>query len=123
AAHTRRARLGFDAEDFHRGELPETFDTLDQRALVEAIEKKYIPRCDYVSAASAGIAREYARALDIALPHVILNTSALSERSGLTPAEALARERRGGGLTLYWYSQVIGPGRGVCDALRAVARL
>ncbi len=123
AAQLHGAKIGFDAEDFHRGEFPETTDTAAIRRLTARIEAKYIPRCDYVTAASDGIAEAYARELGIAKPVTILNVFPKMDRFGRTPEAELARERHGNGLSLYWYSQVIGSDRGLMDALEATSLL
>ena len=123
SARKWNAKLGFDAEDFHRGEFLETAETAEVRRCTALVEEKYIPRCDYLTAASDGIGREYAKLLRITPPLTILNVFPLSERAGQTPQEELNRERQGDGLSLYWYSQVIGPDRGLEDALRATALL
>jgi glycosyltransferase involved in cell wall biosynthesis len=120
AARSQGAKLGFDAEDYHRGEFDESPRTEWQRVLVARIEQKYMPQCDYVSAASPGIAETYAQLLDVRTPRVILNAFPLCERSGLTPASELAQERKGDGISLYWYSHVIGPGRGLTDVVEAL---
>jgi glycosyltransferase involved in cell wall biosynthesis len=121
AAKKHGAKLGFDAEDFHRGE-PTANEDCNQR-LVRIIEERYIPQCDYVTAASDGIAAEYQAVLGIRKPTTILNVFPLLERIGHTPATELKEERKGDGLSLYWYSQVIGPGRGLEDAWQAMALL
>jgi len=122
AARHCGARLGFDAEDFHRGEIsgngPAQAGLL---SMIEVIEQKYIPRSDYLTAASEGIAEAYAGALNVAKPVTILNVFPLSERHGRTPRAELDSERRGQGLSLYWYSQVIGGDRGLDDVLRAMS--
>lgn len=120
AAEKTGAQLGFDAEDFHRGEFPH--DDLDspERALTMAVEAEYLPRCDHLTAASPGIADAYAEALPIDRPNVILNVFPLSERSGHTPPEELAREAPDDAYSLYWYSQTIGPDRGLQDVVRAL---
>lgn len=126
ALATRRwgAKLGFDAEDFHRGEIAETdVSKAIRQPLIERIEEKYIPKCDYLTAASDGIGDAYAKALGIRKPVTILNVFPLSEREGRTPCEELQKERQAAGLSLYWYSQVIGEGRGLEDVLRAMAML
>ncbi len=123
AAQRWKAKLGFDAEDFHRGELDNEHADRELRRLTALIEDKYIPRCDYVTAASAGIGRAYADALKIARPETILNVFPLADRKGCTPSEDLAKEREGAELSLYWYSQTIGPDRGLDDALRAMSLL
>lgn len=124
AAYTHHAKLGFDAEDFHRGQFQEnTSLRSSERHLVTRLEELYIRRCDYRTAASEGIAEEYQRALRITKPVVILNVFPLAFRFGMTPQNELANERQGRGLSLYWYSQVIGADRGLEDALRATAIL
>jgi glycosyltransferase involved in cell wall biosynthesis len=123
AARYHKAKLGFDAEDFHRGEYPEVEKTAPLRALTAWVEEKYIPQCDYVTAASGGIADAYAEVLKIPRPIPILNVFSRDEREGTTPAPELASERKGDGISLYWYSQVIGPDRGLGDALAAAGLL
>lgn len=124
AARRQKARLGFDAEDFHRGEFHVGAQV--NRLAVEvtkSIEENYIPRCDYVTAASGGIAAAYAEAVHIPLPTTILNVFPLSHRNAGTPKEELANEKCAPGLSLYWYSQVIGSDRGLDDILQALALL
>lgn len=123
AARRWNAKLGFDAEDFHRGEFAESPETGYLRELTKKIEEKYIPLCDLRTAASGGIAAAYAEVLRIPEPVTILNVFPRSERAGQTPPEALQQERHGSGLSLYWYSQVIGPDRGLGDAIEATAIL
>jgi glycosyltransferase involved in cell wall biosynthesis len=124
AARRWHARLGFDAEDFHRGEISEKdADRAPLRELIMAIEQKHIPNCDYLTAASDGIGDAYATTLGVSKPVTILNAFPLSERQGHTPNEELQRERQGPGLSLYWYSQVIGADRGLKDVLQALALL
>lgn len=122
AARKHRARLGFDAEDFHRGEFPDGDDSM-ARQVTMRVEEQYIPLCDYVTAASDGIAEAYARDLRIARPTTILNVFPLAEREVTLSAEERAREKPGGLVSLYWFSQTIGPGRGLEDVVRALPAL
>lgn len=123
AAKLHGAMLGFDAEDFHRGEFHEIPQFAPIIALTKAVEEKYIPQCDYVTAASDGIGVAYASNLGIPKPQTILNVFPLSLRSGIVSKNELAKERREEGLSLYWYSQVIGPDRGLEDVLEAMAQV
>lgn len=117
-------RPGFDAEDFHRGEVLENDPAQTRwRRLTVAVEAKYLPQCDYLTAASDGIAEAYVRAVGVRRPVTVLNVFPLVERNGQVTPEELACERRGGAVSLYWYSQVIGPDRGLDDALRALRDL
>ena len=123
AAGRHGARLGFDAEDFHRGELLDTPENARALRVTRLVEERFIPRCDYVTAASDGIAEAYAQALEIERPTTILNVFPLSDRHVPVAAEDLAAEKPAGVRSLHWFSQTIGPGRGLEDALRALPRL
>lgn len=123
AARHWNARLGFDAEDFHRGELREDLENPRLLRQTIAVEQRYIPRCDYVTAASDGIGAAYVETLGIATPTTILNVFPLAARDVPNDPAATRGERPPRGLSLYWYSQVIGPGRGLEIALHALAAL
>jgi glycosyltransferase involved in cell wall biosynthesis len=120
AARQHNSRLGFDAEDFHRGQFKEEEMESQKARLTRWIEDTYLPRCDYVTAASPGIGRAYASAVDVPEPTTILNVFACDERSGSTPASELRQEHPGDGISLYWYSQTIGPDRGLDVVVRAM---
>ena len=123
AAQAHNAALGFDAEDFHRGELPDTPENVLERRITTDLEERYIPRCDYVTAASDGIGTAYADTLGIEQPTTILNVFPWSEREHYVSDAALATEVPAGTRSLYWFSQTIGPDRGLEDALRALPSL
>lgn len=117
AARKRRARYAFDAEDFHPGELaPNGRSALDLR-LIGAIEQKWLPGCAYVTAASPGIADAYAQHYGIARPLVVLNVFPRAQApSGPTPRGSSVP-----GPSIYWFSQTIGPNRGLEVAVRAIS--
>ncbi|MCS4119422.1 glycosyltransferase involved in cell wall biosynthesis [Salinibacter ruber] len=123
AAQAHNAALGFDAEDFHRGELPDTPENALERRITSDLEERYIPRCDYVTAASEGIGNAYADTLNVEPPTTILNVFPWSEREQDVPKTALDSEVPNGKRSLYWFSQTIGPDRGLEDALRALPSL
>ena len=58
AAQRSGARVGFDAEDFHSGQLSASGDESSIKATVRA-ERAWVPQCDYVTASSPGIADAY----------------------------------------------------------------
>ena len=116
AARRLGARVGFDAEDFHSGQLSPDRDR-PLHSLTEAIERRAVPECDYVTAAAPLIADAYAAMCNIEAPAVVLNV--FSRR--LRPqARSTSREGRIG---LYWFSQTIGPDRGLEDAVAALGLL
>jgi glycosyltransferase involved in cell wall biosynthesis len=123
AAEQYDAALGFDAEDFHRGELPDTPENTLNRKITADLEERYIRRCDYVTAASGGIGTAYADALGIEQPTTILNVFPWSERENDVSAAKLDEEVPDRARSLYWFSQTIGPDRGLEDVLRALPHL
>ena len=116
AAARHRARLGFDAEDYHSGQFADADVSVERRVAVQ-IEERWIPRCDYVTAASPGIADAYAR-LCARRASTILNVFPLHMRPAVRRPAAPS-----GPLTLYWFSQTAGPDRGLEDVVRAMAKL
>lgn len=116
AAGRLGARLVFDIEDLHVEELPNRPLYAMQRALVRAIESKYLPQCDGLIASSDGIADAIARQYEVDRPLVLLNVFPLSDPARL-------RQRTDGPVRLYWYSQVIGADRGLGEAIKAAGEL
>jgi glycosyltransferase involved in cell wall biosynthesis len=116
-AAARRVLAGFDAEDFHRGQLSDG----DSPALLErtrAVEARFMKGCAYLTAASPAIAEAYRDACGVSLPTTILNVFPLADR----PAELRTRELDGP-VRLYWFSQTIGPNRGLEDVVQAMGQL
>lgn len=117
AATMHGAKLGFDAEDFHSGELNETPENALSLRLTREIERRYFPRCDYLTAASPGIAKAYASAYAVKEPLVILNVFPKAD----SPAESTPRGTATPSPSLYWFSQTIGPDRGLETVVEAIA--
>ncbi|MGH9384225.1 MAG: hypothetical protein ACRD2N_08080 [Vicinamibacterales bacterium] len=117
AARAHGALLGFDAEDFHSGE----FEEGDRSALfrtVQEIERRFVPQCHYVTAASPGIADAYAPLSTCGPPTTILNVFPLKTRPSAPVAARVT-----GPLRLYWFSQTIGHDRGLEAVVSAMGRL
>lgn len=120
AARRMRVPLAFDAEDDHYGEFSaEEQGSLPAR-LVDYLQAKYLPHCAYVSTASEGIADALVERYRIESATPIHNVFAWSERARLDGA---TKDRRGPGLSLFWFSQVIGLNRGLQDVIRAAGLL
>lgn len=112
------ASYAYDAEDFHPGDWPDDPGYDIERQLVRAIEARYLPNCDYVTAASPGIADAYAEAYGIERPRVVLNAFPLGQAAPAPTPRGTARPAP----SLYWFSQTIGPNRGIECAVRAIGR-
>lgn len=109
--------LGFDAEDYHAGELPDVPGYEKTRLHVLAIEDRYVPECRHMTAASPDIADRYMQRYGRSVTP-ILNVFPLAER----PANAAAAVAPGTAAgSLYWFSQTIGPGRGLEQMLDILA--
>jgi glycosyltransferase involved in cell wall biosynthesis len=113
AARRHQTAFGFDAEDFHLGEFaPDS----PARRTIQIIEKTFLPHCAHITAASPRIAEAYATTYDIPAPTVVLNVFPLSHAPNApTPAGAVVP-----GPSLYWFSQTIGPDRGLETAVVAL---
>lgn len=118
AATIHHAKLGFDAEDFHRGELTEAPGQAEDLALTREIEDAYLRRCDYLTAASPGISEAYTRACGVERPTVILNVFPKTQAPPSFTSKGVVTP----GPSLYWFSQTVGPNRGLETVVEAVAR-
>ncbi len=114
AAECWNAKLGFDCEDLLAHAPGEPAD------LMRAIEARYIRRCDYISAASRSMAEQLAREYGIPVPVVFYNVFPLDLAGGEIPPK---RRPKGPLFRLHWFGQTIGPGRGLEDAIEALAML
>jgi glycosyltransferase involved in cell wall biosynthesis len=120
AAARWNSRLAYDAEDFHVGEDLVTASPSTRSQRIHTIEQRYLPACAYVSAASRRIGEALAERYGLSIPVVLHNVFSWSDRVSI---DGRIKDRRGPGLSLYWFSQTIGEGRGLEDAIRAVGQL
>jgi hypothetical protein len=117
-ARKKGTLIAFDAEDFETGyhDYSTGFRPLD--SLMEHIEREYLPQCSYVTAASPEIAAAYRAKYSIPIVRSILNVFPLEYKP------VCFREAGSvGPVKLYWFSQTVGPGRGLEDVVRAMGRL
>lgn len=117
AARRHRAAYAFDAEDFHLGDLPDAPEHALEKRMIHAIESRYLTATAYITAASPLIAEAYAETYRVLPPTVILNVFPKAN----APAAPSLRGSAEPGPSLYWFSQTIGPGRGLETAVEAIA--
>lgn len=113
AAKQTGAKVGYDAEDMHSGQFASTAD--EGYRLNKYIEEKYFGRVDYFTAASPLIARYYKHEYSCLDPVVINNVfpkTTLNIGQNYKPGQPLK---------LFWFSQTIGPERGLEDVIKAMA--
>ncbi|MEO6327607.1 MAG: glycosyltransferase [Ginsengibacter sp.] len=109
AAAKWKAPVGFDAEDFHRGETSEGA----LYNLAAKIEDKYISHLDYLTAASPLIAEAYSK-LYPGISIISIN-NAFSKKM----IQPIVKQDTNA-MRLFWFSQIVGVDRGletVIDAL------
>ncbi|MFM8927875.1 MAG: hypothetical protein ACKOFA_06775, partial [Rhodoluna sp.] len=116
AARLHGGLYAFDAEDFHLGDPPEDPAYDDQRALTHAIESRWLPGAAFVTAASPGIATAYQTCYGSPTPTVVRNMFPLCQ----APAEPTAAGSCPQSPSIYWFSQTIGPDRGLECAVQAI---
>lgn len=117
AARMYRVRYAFDAEDFHLGDSPAHPRFHTQRSLTHALESRWLPGACFTTAASPGISSAYASSYGIPLPAVVRNMFPLAQApAGPTPCGSVQPCP-----TVYWFSQTIGPDRGLECAVQALA--
>ncbi len=111
-AKKHKARAGFDAEDFHRGEYQD--QNSKECLLVKKIEDTYLIKVDFVTTASPLIAEAY-KALYIGLNCITINNvfskKFLQKRFLKKTTEPL---------TIFWFSQKIGPKRGLETVIKVI---
>jgi len=104
AGSKHKARIGFDAEDFHSGEAEKGSRGELDNAIAEYLEAGLLRQCHLRTASSPLIAEAYrSRHAVNFIP--LLNVFPLDE--------AVEPERLPPTPSLYWFSQTIGPGRGL----------
>lgn len=120
AAKKHNAKLGFDAEDFHTGELPETPENQVEIRVRDRIERTLLPLCQHLTAASPGIAAAYSKRYGVSM-EPILNVFPLAEAS--PSPQRQEGDRIGLEPSLYWFSQTIGPDRGLESIIYAMGQM
>jgi glycosyltransferase involved in cell wall biosynthesis len=109
AARKYKGACGFDLEDLYSGQ----FDPADPlHAMAVYLEKKYLPACDYLIAASPLIAEAYQSFVNKPIP--VINN--VFERSFLQQPVKKTNK----GLHLFWFSQTVGENRGLETIVEAI---
>lgn len=113
AAMQTEAKCGFDAEDFHRAENAGNSNQKQTNIAIK-IEDYYLPKMDYVTAASPLIAEQYVNFYKREIP-VILNVFPRTTKSAANKGNIP--------LKLFWFSQTIGQNRGLENIMLALKEI
>jgi glycosyltransferase involved in cell wall biosynthesis len=134
AAKRYQAIAGFDAEDYHRGETRASVKTLEYRLKV-MIEDLYISQLDYFTTSSSHIADLYHNHYHrrptvirnlmptVYRPHHQITTTfaaAGCSAEGVANPNTLTQASPSTAVKLLWFSQTIGPDRGIELIIKAL---
>jgi glycosyltransferase involved in cell wall biosynthesis len=114
-------RIAVDMEDwFSEDLLPEARRTRPL-TMLKTMEKAALSRAKYSTCPSAAMSCALARAYGCAPPRVVYNAFAWRDRGTIDGKlrDRTTRER----LSIHWFSQTLGPGRGLEDLLAALPLL
>lgn len=101
------AKLAFDMEDYHPGEvISGTFG--DEKKRREEILKRILPKCDYVSFATDGFLYETKNNLTYNIKNPIIVYNSFPSDEFIKP-----KQRENNKIKFVWFSQTIGRGRGL----------
>ncbi|HEX8490311.1 MAG TPA: glycosyltransferase, partial [Chthoniobacterales bacterium] len=117
AARKTSAKLAFDAEDFHTEELTAGQRHPGDQMARSVIEKKFLPQCAYLTASAPLIAEAYRDRYGVTM-QPILNVFPKSQAPETPVAVEQTLPR-----SLYWFSQTIGPARGLEELIACLAHL
>ena len=109
------AKVGFDAEDFHRGEFA---DNSPEKFATKRIEDKYFKELNYLTVASPLIGQVYSELFPNLSPVVINNVFKLDANLNNKPIVGKTDKLR-----IFWFSQFVGKNRGLETAIKALGEL
>jgi hypothetical protein len=117
AARRRGAALGFDLEDFHDAETEDALRDPVERSLRRLLQSRLLPACVHLTASSPLISRRYEQDYGVR-PLTLLNVFPRSQGPASPVDPGPISEGRPA--TLYWFSQTVGPGRGLEAVIAAM---
>jgi hypothetical protein len=114
AAKFSGTAYGFDAEDFHDAESDAVLSDPGLMASTRILEANLLPGCAHLTASSPLIGRQYSERYNVH-PRTVLNVFPRSQAPGAPVIPGPISADRPAGI--YWFSQTIGPGRGLEEAV------
>ncbi len=114
-------RVGVDMEDWFSEDLPAASRRHRPVKLLRQLEREVLAASVHRTCTSVAMAEALALAYECPRPQVVYNAFPWSERDSLD-AQTLDRKDRSLP-SIHWYSQSIGPGRGLEDLFAALAQL
>ncbi len=117
ASRVTRRPFSFDVEDFHEEESDAVLSNPTERAAVARLMKEHLPRAAFVTAASPLIAERCSASYGVnAVP--LLNAFAPLQDPAVRGVHLVSKQAPA---CLYWFSQTVGPGRGLEEMIDVIA--
>jgi hypothetical protein len=120
AARALGVPYGFDAEDFHGAETEAAMNEPAARAWVHVLQSKLLSGCAHLTAASPLISLQYKVTYRVE-PRTVLNVFPRSQAPASPVHPGPVTEGRPA--RLYWFSQTVGPDRGLDGAVAILGRM
>jgi glycosyltransferase involved in cell wall biosynthesis len=115
-------RVGVDMEDwFSEDLLPEASGSRPLR-LLKRLEQDLLRHGAHAASTSRAMSRALAEEYECRAPVTVYNAFPWEDRNGLD-GQRKDRRREGGNISLHWYSQTLGPGRGLEDLFAALGAI
>lgn len=113
--------VGIDMEDWYSEDLPDDARASRPGKLLNQLERRLLQGCVHRTTTSQCMSEALSESYACPPPTVVYNTFAWAERDHL---DGQTCDRRDPSLpSVYWFSQTIGPGRGLEDLFAALPRL
>lgn len=112
AARDNRAVLGFDAEDFHEEETDAVMRDPHEQEAIRLLLRHHLPETKLLTAASPCIAEAFRLRHGVGMQVVLNAFEPVDTRTGYAGPFTISRPAK-----LYWFSQTVGPGRGLEQAV------
>jgi hypothetical protein len=120
AARRRRSAFGFDLEDFHDAETEAALSDPAERTTLGLLQGRLLSACAHLTASSPLISKKYGETYGVA-PRTVLNVFPRAYGPA-TPADN-GPVSPGRPARIYWFSQTIGPGRGLEGVVAVLGRM
>lgn len=120
AARSRGCPYGFDIEDYHDAETESALADPVERRIRRLLQQRLLPGSSPLACSAPMIAQKYTEKYNVA-PLVLLNVFPLSQ----APKVPLDPEpiTEGRPAVFYWFSQTVGPDRGLEGTIAVLARM
>lgn len=115
AAELRGVPYALDLEDFHSAEQDPSPEADLSHAIIAEIERRILPHAQFLTTGSSAMQTEYRQTFNV-VPYVLHNVFPLPRKQPLCAPGVQQAVR------LFWFSQVIGPRRGLEASIEACGR-